>query len=390
MDGGVVVRLLSFALLSLFVGTGCSSKNNGTTETHGDPSTDVDAGGDAGQQHCPSDGCPLGDGDGHGDGDGDSHPADKDGGMFAECATSRTEAERTLRPVDIVWVVDSSGSMKDEAKAIQDNINTFASKIASAGIPNYRVVMITEKKFLSVPDPLGSDAAHFQFLDQVVDSHDALQVLLDKADEYQGFLQEKSLLHVVVVTDDESNPLQAADFISQYKAKLGREDFKLHAVASEKVHTCDPITGLFCLDLACSSGSNSAAAPGVVYYDAAMMTGGLTFSICTMDWGGLFDELAKAVSTSAPIPCELLVPDPPEGETLDPGKVNVLFTAPDASEGVTFPGVASQEACGDKPGWYYDAPADPKKILLCPAACTSAEGGGSLDIALGCATVVVQ
>lgn len=325
------------------------------------------------------------------DAGGSSHAPTRDAEAvdppFEECAASRTEAERTLRPVDIVWVVDSSGSMRDEADIVQSNINGFVASLSNAGIDDYRVVMVTQKGFLDVPDPLGSDSARFLFIDERVNSNEPLQDLLARFDDYRGFLRPDAVTHFVVVTDDESD-LSASQFLSQMGARLGHQDFKVHAVASENV-THEECFLIFCNQVeGCKSATNEAAAIGHQHYAAAEATGGLTFSICTENWDSLFTELAEVVSVAAPIPCELLVPEPPAGETLDPNLVNVVFTPSGASEGEAIPRVSGSDVCGDGGGWYYDVPEAPTRIHLCPASCTSAEAGGAVDIALGCATIV--
>ena len=42
-------------------------------------------------------------------------------------------------------------------------------------------------------------------------------------------------------------------------------------------------------------------------------------------------------------------------------------------------------------GWYYDNPAAPTQIILCPASCTLVEGDmtGEVDVTLGCSTVIL-
>jgi hypothetical protein len=211
-------------------------------------------------------------------------------------------------------------------------------------------------------------------------------------DAYGSFLQPDAITHFVVVTDDES-AMSSTEFLEQMRTRLGKDEFYVHAIASEDTthKTCDPITGLICFDMpGCGNATNFAAAPGKEHYAAAMATMGLRFSICTEDWASLFMTLAEQVSTSAPIPCELLVPKAEGGQNLDVDKVNVVFTPQDATEGTPIPRVANAEACASNSAWYYDNPAAPTKIVLCPTACEAAESGGALDIALGCATVVVQ
>src|SRR5262245_23956927 len=56
------------------------------------------------------------------------------GGRGSDCATISQTAEVMVGAVDIVWVIDGSGSMLDEIAAVEQNITNFANQIASAGI----------------------------------------------------------------------------------------------------------------------------------------------------------------------------------------------------------------------------------------------------------------
>jgi hypothetical protein len=51
--------------------------------------------------------------------------------------------------------------------------------------------------------------------------------------------------------------------------------------------------------------------------------------------------------------------------------------------------VPNAGGCQGQPGWYYDNPADPKQILLCPATCDLVSNTkGTLDVVFGCKTQV--
>jgi hypothetical protein len=57
---------------------------------------------------------------------------------------------------------------------------------------------------------------------------------------------------------------------------------------------------------------------------------------------------------------------------------------------VIWPKVSDQSACppsGD--GWYYDNPAAPTKILLCPSTCTLVKQDSSAEVSVlfGCKSV---
>lgn len=87
--------------------------------------------------------------------------------------------------------------------------------------------------------------------------------------------------------------------------------------------------------------------------------------------------------------CDFLMPKPNDGGTVDPKKVNVAYTPKGSSTKTLLGQVQDASQCGTKGGWYYDNPTNPTKITLCPTSCTQAKNGGSVDIQLGCQTVVV-
>src|SRR5262245_60658769 len=42
------------------------------------------------------------------------------------CSSTSVMAEEAFVPVDIIWIVDSSGSMENEAMRVQENLNDFS------------------------------------------------------------------------------------------------------------------------------------------------------------------------------------------------------------------------------------------------------------------------
>ena len=80
----------------------------------------------------------------------------------------------------------------------------------------------------------------------------------------------------------------------------------------------------------------------------------------------------------------------PSSGTLDYQQINVQLAAGGDSERLFY--VANASECGDEPGWYYDVdPATggtPSHITLCEASCQAFKSGGSLNIELGCDTIV--
>jgi hypothetical protein len=74
---------------------------------------------------------------------------------------------------------------------------------------------------------------------------------------------------------------------------------------------------------------------------------------------------------------------------IDPNKINVNFT-PTGGSKTTIPQVPDAGSCTSAGGWYYDNPAAPTQIILCPATCTTiqADANPAIEILLGCSTQV--
>jgi hypothetical protein len=322
--------------------------------------------------------------------------------------TSMTAPPSGKAKVDIIWVVDASGSMLDEQMKIGANLTDFAGKISTANI-DVHIVMMTQTAAIPVicpvtpDDPLSGTALagdpRYKFIKSGVDSHNALDVAVDNFSMYSSFLRPDAATHFVIVTDDESTyrgmgtpDARAMGFETDMMKLLGRSFF-LHTISSEGPTACrdpncmpDTSTGI-CAFVMLGCG---AAAPGDTYYAVAKATKGLTASICQSDWHGIFDPLSAAVIASAPLPCNYTIPPPPSGSSLDASKVNVRYQPASGATAQLFGKAANAMACSNAPGWYYDDETAPKQVLLCPGACTNVAAGGTLNIAFGCATVVLQ
>lgn len=313
------------------------------------------------------------------------------GGGFQQCAETKAGAQRAPRGSNIVWAIDTSGSMDEEAALVQQNLNRFVQAVTAAGLEDYRVVVISERSFVTVPEPLGSDAKHFLHIEEKVSSDESLSDMLERFNDFSGFLLKGVVTHFVSVTDDESQ-ITAQDFIARMKSRLTSE-FRVHAIASPPGDNSAAGGGSIFDDddddTGCQGPFGAAAEPGVQHFEAAKLTSGLSFSICTEDWSALFTELAKVVGETATVPCALKLPVPPSGQMLDFNLINVVYTAQGATQGERLPRAQAATNCGTQRGWYYEGPAtNPSGIVLCPASCTAAAGGGQLDVALGCSSVL--
>ena len=297
----------------------------------------------------------------------------------APCATSAVAATEVKRPVDILWVIDNSGSMDAEEARVQTNMNNFAQSIGNSGV-DYRVVVITDTTHINVPPPLGG-SPQFLPVNMFVNSNDPLEKLVQTYPSYQSFLRPSSVKHIVVVTDDESDWTKAT-FETQLAALTAPgfgPDWRFHAVVAE-----DPPFDFnsHCFTLA--------AAVGTRYIQLQQAHNGQFFSLCDTNWTPLFTTLAQTVTQGLTLPCTYDIPDPPGGQTLDPTKVNFVFT-PTNGMPTTIGNVGTAAGCNGGPGWYYDDPLAPTQIIVCPATCNTLKGDptGKVSVEFGCGTVIL-
>jgi hypothetical protein len=314
-------------------------------------------------------------------------PLCRAGACIEGCAGSEAQANLVTRPPDIIWVVDQSGSMDQETAYVQDKIDDFVSIIDASGI-DYRVVMIADPQAdnaICVPEPLAGPSCgnntRFRLVDREIRSHDGPQAVIEEYARYSDFLRTDSLKHIVFVTDDDSD-MSAAAFTAAVNALQPAgsfEGFRVHGI------------------YAFGSGSNgctgpfgSGAADGTVYTTLIAQTGGAAGVICTGNWDQVFADIQASVISGAEVACNLAIPAPPDGQTLDPSTVNVRYLAGGVSPGTTLPRVDSAAACGASGGWYYDDPANPTQIILCDATCTTIQGDtmAAVQVEFGCGQVV--
>ncbi len=108
------------------------------------------------------------------------------------------------------------------------------------------------------------------------------------------------------------------------------------------------------------------------------------------DGGGeaVANALRAISEQAAPLPCEYPLShiEPPEGSMLDLSTLNVRLTSGDTT--ATVVRANSEAECPtNENAWYYDDPASPTKIHLCPSACnlvTNAMTGAQVSIVGGC------
>ena len=308
------------------------------------------------------------------------------------CATVDASAENVRFPVDIVWIIDNSLSMEEEIRIVEARINDFARFIGDSGL-DYRVVMISYDDpvvgdgwyNVCVPEPLSdapgcpdTDSARYRHVRQIVDSRDSLQLFASTYSQYSDFLRPEAKLHIIEVSDDDSDV--GAD---AFETSLGTlspavpDDYVFHSIVGFTEDIRDP----WCDGAGCPCAYNE----GTVYRELTRRTGGVEASICQSDWSPVFAAIQTSVVDGAILPCTYPVPELDSiDEEIDPDLVNVFFT-PDGGARTVIPGVDGESDCGSDAGWYWDDPGLPRFVNLCLASCGAV--AGSIDIEFGCETI---
>ena len=111
---------------------------------------------------------------------------------------------------------------------------------------------------------------------------------------------------------------------------------------------------------------------------------GRAFLIQSGDVGQQFLDTILHIAKT-PLSCEFRIPEPPTGsQQIDFNKVAVMYT-PEGGETEEIPKVQYSTDCAasENGGFYYDNPATPTAIRICPCNCNRF-AAGQVDIRLGC------
>ena len=412
--GLVSTSLLPTLLLAALALAACSNSRRSPARDGGG---DADADGDVG--------------DGATDADHNDASVDSAFDPDAACASVGVSAEVARLPVDIIWVIDNSGSMEPAIRQVQDGLNAFAARILASGL-DYRVIILSlrgpsapaGRYPVCIPPPLAGDSScgdgtrFFQSTMNIKSTQPLEQFLGTLAQTagyadgesrggppWQAWLRPEATKTIVVVTDDNSR-LTANEF-EHFSA--GVDPFNSTSLPDGILapswggifdgYLFDAIYGWNSASDATEAcvfaDGTPAAASGETYTELVRRTGGVRAKICdgASAWGPFFDAVASSVEGASRIDCELALPPPPDAMMLDASKVNVVL----GLDGVqtTLPRVPEGGVCPSTGGWHYDSDATPTQVILCPTSCDTAQeavrsaGGASVDVQFGCDSLLI-
>jgi hypothetical protein len=314
-----------------------------------------------------------------------------------ECGAVTQMAQNMLQPVDIIFGIDTSGSMAEEIGFIQENMNAFSQRIIESGI-DVHVILLAENQGQAMPPitvegvcigaPLGSGTCPadtnppvYTHINTAVSSWDVLDVYINAYPTYRDQLRENSLKTFVTVSDDNADNLLLPPTINNAEAFVA-------AVAALEPNSAMwsnwRYSGIYCFSMCPAS-----FAVGTVHADLVSRTMGVGGDLCLQDFGPVFDELAKVVAETVTLSCDWEIPPPPSGETFDKTKANVRIALDGSMEMLAKAPDAA--GCADKEGWYYDDEDAPRRVVACPATCTriQAAQNAQVDLLFGCETIVI-
>jgi len=348
------------------------------------------------------------------------------GANFDECTAVTEGAGNTYQPADIVFVIDNSPSLEDEIAEVRSNMNEFSQMITASGI-DVQIVMISclegncvapngggnEFYGICIDPPLGAadgcqgnpdvgpvtddtNLPFYKHLETRVPSVKGLTWIIETYEDdnthtdegWHDMIRTNSSKHFVVVSDD-GDQWSASDFENALLALNPAlfADYLFHGIFSymSKDEACELGSDEPCCKFAAPGGDSTVNWD--TYGELVDLTGGVSSDLCLQDFDAVFNALGASVIANSVINCDWIIPEPPEGETLDPNLLNVEFVYDGNSYFVGH--VENANECGNvENGWYYDNSDNPTKIYVCPQTCEWFQSveNAQLIIKFGCVT----
>jgi hypothetical protein len=351
---------------------GCAKAASNTTATTSTTSSGSSSGG----------GGTGGTGTGTGTGGVDIDGGNTGGASDAACVSTSAAAHRI--PLDMVFLIDQSGSMEEHSgsgtkwSGISSALKSFCNDPASAGIGVGLLFLpyspwdcnTSDYESLVVPiAPLPGNAFAitnaFPAMATGVGTpmYPALQGALMVATAYQDAHPTHKVV-LVLATDGDPNGCDGVitDIAGLAASALSYDGVQTYVIG------CVGST-IANLDIIAQAGGTTSA------YD-------VTTSI------DLFAAKIAEIRQAA-LGCDFQIPAPPNGQSLDPNEVNFQYTPMGTETPVILPRVKGLADCSGQPGWYYDNDVAPTNIILCPASCSTVQDdvSGIVNVLFGCKSI---
>lgn len=220
-----------------------------------------------------------------------------------------SEKARLTSGMDLVIAIDTSGSMREEKEAVENNIQDLLLDLQKSDLdPRIHVIAgggDRRREEGDVADafsfPVGIEVARAALIAEKVGSNDALSKIAsllsgeldDKYFDVNGESMDEPLkfrngaqLELLIVSDDDgSNDFSREDDFSNLAEDFDPENYWQATVSG--------IVGL--PDSAESGGACEIARVGTEYINLTKKTGGSLLDICSKDWSALLQRYSKDV-----------------------------------------------------------------------------------------------
>jgi len=368
-------------------------------------------------------------------------------GQGGSCVDIEVESEQVLKPADIIFVIDNSGSMNDEIASVEQNINVNFAAIMGASQLDYQVIMVTNHGSGSydvcIGPPLSNSSncnaapgdvpGQFHHYDIDVQSYDSLCIALDtlygtnnggEADEwnlhpegYSKWLRQNAIKIFVEITDDDINCTWNGTQLLDYN------DTNAQSPTGDSATTAINFDSMLLAEAPSQFGTTAArnyqfysiigipekANPQEPYQPGEPVIGASSSASCTSSnaygpgWGyqwlskgtnGLrfpvcqfasYDAVFQAIAAGVIDGASLPCEFDISGnsEPVDPNSLLVEY-APGMGPQENFSQVMGQAACGVNDQAFY---LDGDLVKLCPATCdkVTADPSANLSVIAQCA-----
>jgi hypothetical protein len=224
-------------------------------------------------------------------------------------------------PVDILWVVDNSGSMEDEILRVKNEFEVFIGEFVNMNLDFHLGAITTDMDFPDDSGRLQGDPIYFDntfadpegafgtTIDEIYNQTgsgderglDAVKAALTEpllSSDNAGFYRDTTedgtpvAIHTIVVTDeDDGSSLSSSNFATWYNGLKPDPD-----TANFSAICGDPATSMLdfggCMEWDSSSGRMLEASAGTKYIEVVDATGGYWASICTAEFSEALQYLS--------------------------------------------------------------------------------------------------
>jgi hypothetical protein len=333
------------------------------------------------------------------------------------CATQSSTATLVKKPVDIIVLIDNSGSMTEEIVGVQKNINTNFATILDASGLDYRVILVSrhgkaangqsicvEAPLSGIPaggcnpppaKPVNNPNKFYHYSTEIASNDSWCKILstYNTPDEFalaptgwSEWLRPEAYKAFIEITDDR---VSCGAYNDKNTAAAGtttaaKFDMDLQALAPAQftdssantrnygfysivamAYNNPPTAPYEPMDPLVTGKCPTAANPGTGYQALSVLTNSLRFPLCdTTSYDVVFQAIAQGVIAGAKVSCDFPVPEAPPGKTIDLASVVVQYTPGGMGNASEFIQVADAAACVPN-GFYLST----GTIHLCPDTC---------------------